>query len=63
MYVLSFSKVSFMNVIKTFHPRRVQGQMTFVWNSTIPAKEEPIPTLLKLFHKIKREGALANTFY
>jgi hypothetical protein len=37
--------------------------MGLVQSSIRPSKEDLIPISLKLFHKIKREGRLHNSFY
>jgi hypothetical protein len=43
--------------------RTVQDLMDSMLNSIRPFKEEIIPTPLKLFQEIEREGTLHNTFY
>ena len=49
-------------VIKRLPTKKAQGQMVLVQNSTRLSKKNVIPTLLKLFHKIKTEGTLPNSF-
>jgi hypothetical protein len=49
--------------IKSFHKKQRSGPHGLSAEFYQTFKEELIPTFLKLFHKIEREGTLPNSFF